>query len=201
MPFCGRLVGSAGDIDRSLYVALSQRAIGIRSCFLRHQGRTVISHSPECYVDVHDQRMVSDPIKGTRPRCGEQEADEAAKRELMAAAKDGAELAMIVDLVRNDLSRVAKPGTVRVAAARKIMELPYVHHQYASVVADLRSDYQLTDVLRASYPAGSITGAPKIKAMELLAAIERQPRGPYCGTVGWWATGTCAFCRYSNADC
>jgi anthranilate/para-aminobenzoate synthase component I len=123
------------------------------------------------------------PIKGTRRREAGHEA--AVRAELASAPKDAAELAMIVDLVRNDLGRVAQPGSVRVADAGHLIDLPYVHHRAARVEATLRDGLTLADAVLAAFPAGSITGAPKLRAMQILAELEGTPRGAYCGAFGW----------------
>jgi para-aminobenzoate synthetase component 1 len=144
---------------------------------------SLISHSPECFLAQRGDRVVSVPIKGTRRRqLGE---DEKNRHALAQAPKDAAELAMIVDLVRNDLGRVAIPGSVQVTDRGHGIDLAYVHHRAARIEAQLRADQQLFDVVRAAFPAGSITGAPKLRAMQLLDELEGAARGAYCGAFGW----------------
>jgi para-aminobenzoate synthetase component 1 len=149
-------------------------------------GRWVLSSSPELLVEVRDGVAVARPIKGTRPRTGDRAADAAARAELLASEKDGAELAMIVDLGRNDLGRLAPWGGVRVRAARLLEEHPTVFHTVAEVEARLRPDIGPPELLRAMFPGGSITGAPKIRAMEIIDELEPVRRGPYTGSAGWF---------------
>ncbi|MDA3962049.1 MAG: chorismate-binding protein, partial [Planctomycetota bacterium] len=181
--------------DTAIYARLRAAAPGSHGALLRSGQRSVISHSPECFLRCDGRRVVSDPIKGTRRREPGCEAE--ARAALLAAAKDNAELAMIVDLVRNDLARVAVQGGVRVDSRASVIDLPYVHHLVARVGADLAPGVAVADMLAAAYPAGSITGAPKIAAMRLLSTLERSPRGAYCGTIGWLGAG--AACSLSVA--
>ncbi len=149
-------------------------------------GRWVLSSSPELLLEVRGGRAVSRPIKGTRPRTGRAAVDDAAREDLLGSAKDGAELAMIVDLHRNDLGRIARWGGVRVVAARELEEHPTVLHTVATVEADLRPGLLPRDLLRAMFPGGSVTGAPKIRAMEIIEELEPVRRGPYTGSAGWF---------------
>ncbi len=181
VPFTGRL--AAGD-DAALFAALLRASPAPFAAFIRRPGQpTVISHSPENLVAWSGSSAVSSPIKGTRRR--EPGREDEVRADLVASAKDRAELAMIVDLARNDLGRVSVPGSVRVAAAARLMDLPYVHHLVADVVATLRPGTTVEDLLTALFPAGSITGAPKKMAMQVIAALEGRPRGAYCGAFGW----------------
>ena len=123
--------------------------------------------------------VVTRPIKGTRPK------RDGLDRELHDSAKDQAELNMIVDLERNDLGRVCEIGSVRVTRPREIESHPTVYHGAATIEGRLRSDVGFVDLLRATFPGGSITGAPKIRAMEIIAELETAARGPYTGATGW----------------
>lgn len=144
----------------------------------------VLSSSPELLLAVDGPLLRSDPIKGTRPR-GTTPAEDAAQRaDLLAHPKDHAELAMIVDLVRNDLGRVARTGSVQ-ATTREIRSHPYVHHANWPVTAELAGGLDGWDALAAVFPPGSVTGAPKIRATERIAELESTPRGVYCGTIGF----------------
>jgi len=175
LPFYGTL--SAGD-DLDVFAALLAVSPAPFAGCIRRQGQpTIVSHSPECFVACDGGSIASAPIKGTRPV--------GRRAELLASAKDAAELTMIVDLVRNDLGRIAEPGSVRVTDAQRVIDLPYVHHRAAEVVAQVRPGTRWSDVLLAAFPAGSITGAPKRKAMELIASCEAVDRGAYCGSFGW----------------
>ncbi|MCB9731517.1 MAG: anthranilate synthase component I family protein [Deltaproteobacteria bacterium] len=149
-------------------------------------GLWLASSSPECLlrVDAATREVHSYPIKGTRPRAAAPDDDARAAAALRADAKDRAEHVMIVDLVRNDLGRVAVPGSVVVDALFAAMTLPTVHHLVSDVRGTLRGDADLADLLTAVFPGGSITGAPKIAAMALIEAVEGQRRGYYTGSLG-----------------
>lgn len=149
------------------------------------EGRHVISSSPELLLDLREGLVRTRPIKGTRARSGDPRLDAAAWAELSASAKDAAELAMIVDLERNDLGRVCRYGSVRVEDAGSIEALPTVFHRVAAVRGELRDGCDVVDLLRAVFPGGSVTGAPKVRAMQIIDELERSPRGPYCGALGY----------------
>jgi para-aminobenzoate synthetase component 1 len=154
--------------------------------FLRiGEGQAVLSTSPELFLKVEDRIVESRPIKGTRPRAATDEADQAVAKELTASEKDRAELAMIVDVVRNDLGRVCETGSVEVVSHAELMKLPTVHHLFSTVRGRLREDVELIDLLRAAFPAASITGAPKIEAMRVAMREEGRLRGPCMGAIGW----------------
>lgn len=144
----------------------------------------VLSNSPELLLAVDGARVVSVPIKGTRPRGAEPAADRALAEALLASDKDRAELTMIVDLVRNDLGRVARIGSVR-AGERSLASLPTVHHTVWPVEAELAEGRDGWDALAALFPPGSVTGAPKIRACQRIAELEGEPRGAYCGAIGY----------------
>jgi len=145
----------------------------------------VLCSSPERFLRVADGVVETRPIKGTRRRCGEARADELAARDLLASAKDNAELAMIVDLERNDLGRVADYGTVKVTEPRVIETYPTVFHLVSTITAKLHRDKDIVDLLRATFPGGSITGAPKVRAMEIIDELEPTRRSVYTGTIGY----------------
>jgi len=145
--------------------------------------RAICSTSPELFLEVNDRRQVmTRPIKGTRPA-------EAEPAELAASEKDAAELHMIVDLLRNDLGRVCDYGSVQVTQPRTIESHPTVHHGVASVTGRLHQSKDVFDLLKASLPGGSVTGAPKVRAMEIIEELEPVRRGPYCGAIGWLQAG------------
>ncbi len=150
--------------------------------------RTLFSVSPELFLKVENRIVTSEPIKGTRPRGATPAEDESMIRELLASVKDRAELAMIVDVVRNDLSRVCEVGSVKVTEHAKLMTLPTVHHSYSTVQGHLRDDAGPIDLLRAAFPAASISGAPKIEAMRVAMREEGRRRGPCMGAIGWLDT-------------
>ncbi|MHC4953374.1 MAG: aminodeoxychorismate synthase component I [Planctomycetota bacterium] len=147
-------------------------------------GQAILSTSPELFLSMHGRDVTTRPIKGTRPR-GKDDADDARlARELMGSEKDEAELAMIVDLERNDLGRVSEPGSVVVRSAAEIESYAAVHHRVAAVTGRLEEGYDRVDLLAASFPGGSITGAPKVRAMEIIDELEAGRRGPYTGSIG-----------------
>ncbi len=148
--------------------------------------RALLSASPEPFLSVDGQGTVStDPIKGTRPRGRTREQDRALARELLASPKDQAENVMIVDVLRNDLGRVCEPGSVRVPRLLRLERTAAVQHLVTTVTGRLRRGLDAFDVLAAAFPGGSITGAPKLRAMELIERLEPIRRGPYCGTMLW----------------
>ena len=147
---------------------------------------TVASISPERFVRLDPSGAVeARPIKGTRPRGVTADEDAALAAALLASAKDRAENVMIVDLLRNDLGKVCGPGTVLVPELCALESHPTVHHLVSTITGELRDDADAFDVLRAAFPGGSVTGAPKIRAMEIIAELERAPRGVYCGAIGY----------------
>lgn len=143
-----------------------------------------LSVSPELFFTLQDGRAEVRPMKGTAPRGRTPEEDAAHKAALAASVKDLAENLMIVDLMRNDLARVAEPGSVRVEAPFAVETYPTVHQMVTTVHARLKPGANARDLVRAIFPCGSITGAPKIRAMELIDEIERDARGLYCGAIG-----------------
>ena len=155
--------------------------------YFRLPERAVVSNSPERFVRVAAEdglRVETRPIKGTRPRGATPDEDEALRQELLACEKDRAENLMIVDLMRNDLSRVCPPGTVEVSELFKIETFTNVHHLVSTVTGVLGGGLKGLDLIEASFPPGSITGAPKIQAIKVIADYEG-PRGPYCGSMFW----------------
>ena len=147
---------------------------------------TILGNSPERFLSRSIDGVVETrPIKGTRPRGANAAADRAAAAELSAAAKDRAEHVMIVDLERNDLGRVCRPGSVEVASLARVVSLPTVHHLISTVRGQLRPDVGLAALLAATFPGGSVTGAPKRRAMQIIDELEPAPRGVYTGATGW----------------
>jgi para-aminobenzoate synthetase component 1 len=142
----------------------------------------LLSLSPELFLEVDpaSRRVVTRPVKGTRP-------SRASPQELETSAKDAAELHMIIDLMRNDLGRVCRFGSIRVPRGRTIESHPTVHHGVGEVVGTLRDGVSTGDLLRATFPGGSVTGAPKIRAMQIIDELEPVRRGPYCGAVGYFS--------------
>jgi para-aminobenzoate synthetase component 1 len=145
----------------------------------------IVSSSPERLFNFDGKTIEARPIKGTRRRDDDPARDAALIAELTSSRKDRAENVMIVDLLRNDLSRVAKPGTVRVPVLCGLETYASVHHLTSVVTAEIREGKTAGDLIAAAFPGGSITGAPKIRAMEIIQEIEKKPRGVYCGSIGW----------------
>ncbi len=152
--------------------------------------RAIISASPEPFLALDATgRVRTDPIKGTRPRGRTRPEDRALAAELLASEKDRAENTMIVDVLRNDLGRVCRPGSVRVPRLWRLERTPSVQHLVSTVTGRLAPGRDAFDLLAATFPGGSITGAPKIRAMELIESLEPVRRGPYCGAALWVDAG------------
>ena len=170
-----------------LYRRLRRRNPAAFAAYLGFDGLEVLSASPERFLrlDQHRRHVETRPIKGTRPRGLGPMHDAALGRALEESEKDRAENVMIVDLLRNDLSRVCRPGTVRVPELFALEQHPTVHHLVSTVIGELDPGADAVDLLRATFPGGSITGAPKVRAMEIIAELEPTRRGVYCGSVGY----------------
>jgi para-aminobenzoate synthetase component 1 len=170
--------------------ALYRRLMGINpapfAAYLNFGETVIASASPERFLSLRNGWVETRPIKGTRPRGKTPEEDERLAAELLASEKDNAENVMIVDLLRNDLSRVCRDGSVNVPELCVLEAYATVFHLVSTVVGQMRPGLGAVDLLRASFPGGSITGAPKIRAMEIIAELEPTQRGPYCGSVGWF---------------
>jgi para-aminobenzoate synthetase component 1 len=181
-------VRRAGD-PLALYAALAAVAPAAYGAMIEAAGVAVVSGSPECFLRRRGPRVETAPIKGTRPRRGEPRADRAAAADLAAHPKDAAEHLMIVDLERNDLGRIATTGSVAVEELAAVVTLPGLFHLVSTVSAIPRPEVTWGQLLAATFPGGSITGAPKIRAMQLIDELEPVARGPYCGAFGWFGTG------------
>jgi len=169
---------------RALYEQLRGQS-GAAHCAYVNCGWEILSLSPELFFDLGtDGRITVRPMKGTRARSRD---DEAARAALAASPKDRAENLMIVDLIRNDLSRIAEGRSVEVSDLFKVETYPTLHTMVSTVTAKKRKDAGVADILRALFPCGSVTGAPKIRAMEILQELEASPRGVYCGAIGHFA--------------
>ena len=170
----------------ALYRRLRERNPAPFAAYLAFDDLAVLSASPERFLRLDQKRLVETrPIKGTRPRGLGPMHDAALGRALAESAKDRAENVMIVDLLRNDLSRVCRPGTVRVPELFALEQHPTVHHLVSTVLGELAPGADAVDLIRAAFPGGSITGAPKVRAMEIIAELEPTQRGVYCGSIGY----------------
>jgi para-aminobenzoate synthetase component 1 len=169
-----------------LWAALTRRAPAPFGAFLRGGGLDLLGNSPERFLRVAAGQVETCPIKGTRPRGATPDLDSRLARELLGSPKDRAEHVMIVDLERNDLGRVCRTGSVRVDRLASLRSFPTVHHLVSSVRGELRSGVDWLELLEATFPSGSISGAPKRRALEIIEALEPVRRGPYTGALGWF---------------
>jgi para-aminobenzoate synthetase component 1 len=182
-----RFTASPGVSPGAVYLRLLRDSPAAYGALLDFRDFALVSNSPELFLRVipdpktGTRRVITRPIKGTRPRSPGMEA------ELRDSGKDQAELNMIVDLERNDLGRVCEIGSIKVTQPRTIEAHPTVYHGVATVEGTLRPQISFVDLLRATFPGGSVTGAPKIRAMEIIEELEPVRRGPYCGAIGYLA--------------
>ncbi len=181
-----RLLFPAHDNAFTLYQRLRQRNPATFAGYFDFGSQQIVSASPERLLRVVDGQVEARPIKGTRPRTSHAEADLFIGSELQASAKDRAENVMIVDLLRNDLSKVCLPESVRVTQLCEIERYEYVQHLVSAVCGQLRPGKSSIDLLRAALPGGSITGAPKVRAMQIISELEPTARGAYCGSLAYF---------------
>lgn len=180
----------------ALYRRIRARSAAPLAAYLDHGDVQLLSASPERFLrlDAATGAVETRPIKGTRPRGADAALDAALAAELEGSEKDRAENVMIVDLLRNDLARVCAPGSVAVPALCRLESHPTVHHLVSTVTGTLREGRDVFDLLAATFPGGSVTGAPKLRAMAVIAALEPVTRGAYCGAIGWLGfDGSCSF--------
>ena len=170
----------------AFYEALRRASPAPHAAFLALNGRSVLSSSPELFLRIRGRQIVTRPIKGTRPRCADPAADAASAGELVASPKEIAELIMITDLERNDLGQVCEFGSVVATELLKLERFEQVFHLVSTVEGRLRAEVDPVTALRACFPGGSITGAPKKRATEIIAELEPEPRGLYTGAIGYF---------------
>ena len=168
-----------------LYEHLRDATPAPMAAWMSLDGKEVLSSSPETFLKLSGRGIETRPIKGTRPRFSDRDDDLRSAYELQTSSKEIAELVMITDLLRNDLGQVCEFGSVEVAEMLKLETLEQVHHLVSTVIGTLREDTDAIEALAACFPGGSITGAPKKRAMEIIEALETRPRGLYCGALGW----------------
>lgn len=180
-----RLLHPARQDSLSLYLRLRERNPAPFAGYFDLGPFQIVSASPERFLSVRERRVETRPIKGTRQRCGNAEADLFAAQALRESDKDRAENIMIVDLLRNDLSRVCRGDSVRVRELCRLETYPFVHHLVSVVEGELAPHRVPLDLIRAAFPGGSITGAPKVRAMEIIQELEPTARGAYCGSLGY----------------
>lgn len=175
-----------GDDPWNVFALLCSQSPAPHAAYFRvSEGLAVLTNSPERFLSVRDGRVETRPIKGTRPRHPDPRRDVELAAELARSEKDRAENLMIVDLMRNDLSRVCESGSVHVPSLCQVESYANVHHLVSVVEGKLGAGRDAFDLIAASFPPGSITGAPKVRAMEIIAELEGEARGPYCGALGW----------------
>jgi para-aminobenzoate synthetase component 1 len=180
-----RLLYPVRDDPVSLYLRLRRRNPAPFAGYFDLGSAQIVSASPERFVRTIQGQVETRPIKGTRQRTARPEADLYAGDELQQSEKDRAENVMIVDLLRNDLSRVCRPESIRVSQLCRLETFPFVQHLVSAVCGTLTPGQGAIDLIRASFPGGSITGAPKVRAMEIIAELEPTARGAYCGSLGY----------------
>lgn len=167
------------------YLQLRQVSPAWFAAYLQFQDKAVLSSSPELFLRRRGKEILTRPIKGTRPRRSDPAQDAEMRQELTESKKDAAELNMIVDLERNDLGRVCKYGSVRVARHHELETHPTVFHLVSTITGELLDGVSTVDLLRATFPGGSITGAPKVRAMEIIEELEPTRRSVYTGAIGY----------------
>jgi len=187
MNLAQRVTGTLAEPPRQLYRRLRALNPAPMGAYLEAGDGAVLSSSPERFLSVEGDRIRTFPIKGTRPRGPTPAEDAALQRELRASEKERAELLMIVDLLRNDLGRVCRFGSVEVRRLHDLESFATVHHLVGEVEGALRPGVGAAELLRAVFPGGSITGAPKIRAMQVIAGIEPVRRGIFSGALGYWS--------------
>jgi aminodeoxychorismate synthase component I len=175
----------AGGSLFGLYEALRDASPAPMAAWLSLDDKEILSSSPEFFLKISGSVIETRPIKGTRPRFTDPDEDRRSAYELQTSAKEIAELVMITDLLRNDLGQVCEFGSVEVSEMLQLESLAQVHHLVSTVTGTLRPNIDAIDAIAACFPGGSITGAPKKRAMEIIQELEAQPRGIYCGAIGW----------------
>ena len=170
-----------------LYFQLNEKSPAPFAAFYKLNNKFLLCASPERFLSKERNKIFSQPIKGTIKRSEEESADKNLREQLFNSEKDRAENVMIVDLVRNDLSRSCKPGTVTVEELFGIYSYPRVHQMISTVSGELRTEVLATEAIKNAFPMGSMTGAPKIKAMQLIDELENTKRGLFSGTVGYFS--------------
>ena len=180
-----RFIVSDPPTPAALYATLQRQHAVPFAAYVAAGDFVLVSNSPECFLTLGARTLTTFPIKGTRRRGKDAAADERLMRELLQDPKERAEHVMIVDLERSDLGRVCRTGSVRVEEFARLHSFPSLHHLVSTIAGDVRSDVTFADILRATFPGGSITGAPKIRAMEIIDELEPVCRGFYTGAIGF----------------
>lgn len=168
------------------FLSLSKQSPTPFACLFKAEAKFILCASPERFIKLNDGQIISQPIKGTARRSADKAKDEKAKQALKESEKERAENMMIVDLVRNDLARSANPGTVKVEEMFGIYSFTKVHQMISTIVAEAKKDTHSVDIIKNAFPMGSMTGAPKIRAMELIEEYETSKRGVFSGSIGYF---------------
>jgi len=185
-----RLSGPFDASPRHLYAHLRPAQPTQMSAYCESaHGQAILSWSPERFLSMRGRRLQTQPIKGTAPRGNDALADAQQAAALEYSEKERAELTMIVDMARNDLGRVAVPGSVRVLSSGEVEAFPTLFHRTATIEAQARDGVGFADLFAACFPPASVTGAPKVRALQAIAEFEAEDRGPYCGAFGYWIPG------------
>ena len=185
MNYCIQLLQQCEIEPLNVYKRLTEYSPAPYSCFARINNQYLMSASPERFIAKEKTKIFSQPMKGTSKRSDSKGEDENLKQQLQQSEKERAENVMIVDLVRNDLSRIAKRGSVKVDELFSVYTFPRVHQMVSTISAELRDEINFTDIIKAMFPMGSMTGAPKVRAMQLIEEFENFNRGIFSGSVGY----------------
>jgi len=190
----GRFEGETNRSVHDIYNRLRQISPAPYSALINGGSFQILSASPESFLEIKDEKISTRPIKGTRKRGKTVEEDNQLKNELLSSAKDRAELLMIVDLERNDLGKICEYGSVKADPIFTVESFAQVHHLVTTISGQLKKNITPVDALKSIFPGGSVTGAPKIRAMEIIAELEENPRSVYTGALGFiWPDGTSTF--------
>ena len=185
----GRFEAETTRLASSIYKQLRKISPAPYSAFLNTGEMQILSASPECFFEINGEQIVTRPIKGTRKRDSDPKKDQKFKTDLLSSEKDRAELLMIIDLERNDLGKICHYGSVAVDSLFAVETFAQVHHLVATVSGKLKPGITPIDALKALFPGGSVTGAPKIRAMEIIQDLEETPRSVYTGALGYIGAG------------
>ncbi len=188
-----RYNGTYGGSSRDLYAWLRQQQRVNYAALIETQDWAVLSFSPELFFRMNGREVVTRPMKGTAPRGRTLEEDAQNASELRTSEKEQSENLMIVDLLRNDLGKICEPGSVRVTASMEVEQYETLLQMTSTVSGTLNSRVATHDILRATFPSGSVTGAPKIRTMQIIHELEEHPRGIYTGSIGWWSAEQSVF--------
>lgn len=187
--YCLQFESNGSANPYALFAELNRTAPAPFACFFKYYDRFLLCSSPERFLARRKDKVIAQPIKGTRKRQADEQMDEEIKSSLANSEKDLAENIMIVDLLRNDLSRVCIPGSVVVPELCKVYSFSHVHQMISTVTGQLQPEADFADIIKASFPMGSMTGAPKIQVMKDIERFENFSRGWYSGSLGYWENG------------